>query len=172
MRLAITDHAVQRYVERAQGAKDLSTGSVRMLIQEMVEDAHCHGKLRDHPTESGKQIIPFKSGQSTLYLSLGPNKTQFPGDVAVISVLYDKELGGKIEMGVTLGEALPALKTFLPADKAPPKYIVKLSGETTEVRDEEELRKLLQEKQPKPEKLLVYELKRLKVKVEYVVEGL
>lgn len=172
MKLAITDHAVQRYVERAQGARDLSTDSVRMLIQEMVEDAIAQGTLRAHPMEKEKQIVPFKSGLSTLYLSLGPNKTQYPGQLAVVSVLYDKELGGKVQIGVTLGEALPALKNFIPAEKSPPKYVVRIAAELFDINDEDELKKLLQDKQPNPEQLLVYELKKLKVKREYVVEGL
>lgn len=173
MKFAITDHAVQRYVERAEGARDLSTGAVRMLIQERLDEAFQRGEVRDHPSEAGRKIVPFRSGASSLYFSLGPNKTQFAGDMAVIGVLYDRELGGitKGSMGVTLGDIAPELMKVVPAPlQTDPKYIVRIGTESYDVKDDGDLKDLLQRRQPRADQVVIYQKKPLKIRTEYVIE--
>ena len=174
MKVAITDHAVTRYVERVQGAKDLSTDSVRMVIQELIDEAFATGNVRNHPSEGGRKIVPFKSGNANLYLSLGPNETRFPGDFAVIGVVFDRELGGVGGMGVKLGELAPALKAIQPKvqtlsdDTA--KFIVRIGTESYDVKDDADLKDLLHRRQPRPDQVTVYQRKPMKIRTEYVIE--
>jgi hypothetical protein len=111
MRTAVTNHAVDRYRDRVDGANGFERESIRERIREIVEEGFKENAVRDHPTERDRRIIPFKSGESILFLSIGPNTTTFEADLAVISVLYERELtdGRKGGLG-TLDEVAPQLK--------------------------------------------------------------
>ena len=111
MRTAVTNHAVDRYRDRVDGAKGFERESIRDRIRELVEEGFKENAVRDHPTEQDRRIIPFKSGESILFLSIGPNTTTFDADLAVISVLFERELteGRKGGFG-TLEEVAPQLK--------------------------------------------------------------
>jgi hypothetical protein len=175
MKIAVTDHAVSRFRDRVQGAENLEDESVREAIREKVVQGHKEGLVRDHPTERERRIIPFKAGASMLYLSVGPNKTSYPADIAVIGVLYDKELGGKVDLGVTLEQAIPALKNIQVAPPKPPKYIVLIGPQpdTVEqypVKDDEELEALLARRRPSPEEVYVYEHQPVEIRAQYVVQ--
>jgi hypothetical protein len=122
MRVAVTDHAVKRFRERVEGAASFDEDSVRLLIRSLVHDGFVEGSVRPHPKKFGRRIIPFSSGSSVLYLSLGPNETKVPADFAVVGVMFEKELGGKVESGVTLGDVFPTLVKMNLA-KAPPRFI-------------------------------------------------
>lgn len=124
MNVAVTDHAVGRYKQRVQGATDLERESVRGIIRSIVETAFKEGQVRNHPTSQSKRVAPFQSGGSTLYLSLGPNKTRIPGELAVVSVLFEKELG-KVGLGVTLGDVTDVV---VQVDRKPPPRFVLLVG--------------------------------------------
>ena len=111
MRTAVTNHAVDRYRDRVDGANGFERESIRDRIREIVEEGFRENAVREHPTERDRRIIPFKSGESILFLSIGPNTTTFDADLAVISVLYERELteGKKGGFG-TLDEVAPQLK--------------------------------------------------------------
>lgn len=113
MRTAVTNHAVDRYRDRVDGAKGFERESIRDRIREIVEEGFKEKAVRDHPTEQDRRIIPFKSGESILFLSVGPNTTSFEAELAVISVLYEHELteGRKGGFG-TLEEVAPQLKVL------------------------------------------------------------
>ena len=133
MKIAITNHAVDRYIERAEGAKGFEKESVREVIRKLVIDGFKEGVVRDHPTWKNRRIVPFKSGDSILYLSIGPNTTSYPADLAVIGVLYEKEAtSGKVGMSVTLGDIAPQLKDVT-TSSSHPRYAVFVGvGETIE----------------------------------------
>lgn len=159
MKIAVTNHAVDRYRERVPGAADLEDESVRDVIRDRIEAAFRAGMVKDHPTEAQRRIIPFKAGDSMLYFSIGPNTTKILADFAVIGVLYEKELG-RVGMGVTLETVAPGLRKMTPAAPAPPEYIVRIGIESYDARDDDELQKLLRRRNPNPRDVLLYELRR------------
>ena len=121
MKTAVTNHAVDRYRDRVDGAKGFDRESIRESIREIVADGFKAKVVRDHPTERDRRVIPFKSGESILFLSIGPNNTTFEADLAVISVLFEHELteGRKGGFG-TLEEVAPQLKDMRVEEKWPP----------------------------------------------------
>jgi hypothetical protein len=123
--VAITNHAVDRYLERVSGAKGFERESVREMIRKLVEDGFNLHQVRPHPTERNRRIIPFKSGKSILYLSIGPNTTTFKdADIAVISVLFEHEVtDGKAGLDVSLGDKIAPLPNGI-LMRHPPKYAV------------------------------------------------
>lgn len=111
MRTAVTNHAVDRYKDRVDGAKGFNRESIRERIREIVEEGFREKAVRDHPTERDRRIIPFKSGESILFLSIGPNTTTFEADLAVISVLFERELTGGRQGGFgSIEDVAPHLK--------------------------------------------------------------
>ena len=108
MRVAVTDHAVDRFIDRVAGAKGFMRESVRQIIRKLVEDGFTEQQVRPHPLDKSRRVIPFKSGESILFLSLGPNTTSFKdAEVAVISVLFEHEVTeGKVGMNVKLEDVL------------------------------------------------------------------
>jgi hypothetical protein len=108
MKIAVTNHAVDRYRDRVEGAQGFHKESVREAIRLIVEEGYEKGIVRDHPLLSRRRVVPFKSGDSILFLSIGPNTTDYEAELAVIGVLYEKELSeGRISLGVTLGDLFP-----------------------------------------------------------------
>lgn len=162
MKLAITNHAVDRYAERVEGAKGFFRESVREQIRKIVEDGFAEGLVREHPLDRKRRIIPFRSGGDVLYLSLGPNKTDREADIAVVSVLFEKELSeGKTGVGVTLGDLFPEA-TLIPLPKKP-RYVMfigdpEITIEKYVALDEIALRALVNQRRPKPEETSIYQL--------------
>jgi len=106
-------------------------------------------------------MVQFQVGQEKLFLSLGPNTTDFPGEWAVVGVLYDREIG-KSSMSATLGDLLSEeTKRMLSAMVQPPKnlYLVRIRGskEIYDVRDKQDLAEFLASRQPKPEDVELFE---------------
>ena len=101
-----------------------------------------------------------------LFFSIGPNTSEtVVADLAVIGVLYDKELGGgKRSTGVTLGDVAPALKDVPKSKKSPPRFIVQIDHggedtiETYKLKEQKDVEELLERRKPDPEQVLVYEL--------------
>lgn len=160
MKTAVTNHAVDRYRDRVDGAKGFDRESIRDSIREIVEEGFREKAVRDHPTEEDRRIIPFKSGESILFLSIGPNNTTFDADIAVISVLFEHELteGQKGGFG-TMEDVSPVLKEM----KIGPRwdgYIVCVGTPGTieqyPFTTKESLDKWMNEKKPK--NFAVYEL--------------
>lgn len=147
MKLAVTSHAVKRYQERVEGAEVFDDESVRKIIHDLVCEAWGTGAVRPHPTISDRRIIPFQSGRSILYFSVGPNTTSFEADVAVIGVLFEKDLTqGKVGTGATIGDVVKGV-TVVPVLSRPPRFIV-LVGEEDSIEvvrlvDEEKLQQWL-----------------------------
>jgi hypothetical protein len=157
MKVAVTNHAVDRYVDRVEGAKGFEREAVRESIRKIVEDGFAEGMVRPHPLEEDRRVVPFKSGESILYLSLGPNNTSFlDADLAVISVLFEHELtSGKVGMGVRL-EDISNLGQMKVSKKVP-RFVVHIGIEEYKVMTVEDLQLFLAEK--KGQDVKVYELK-------------
>lgn len=167
MKISVTNHAVDRYLERVEGAKGFYRESVRDQIRKLVEDGFQEGAVRPHPEDPVKRIIPFKSGESTLFLSIGPDTTGRDGDLSVISVLYEHEATpGKMGLSVTLGDIVRLLDERLPKlDPNPkhPRYIlfvgpVETTMERYTFKDEEELRYIIRTRKPKVDEVAIYQL--------------
>jgi hypothetical protein len=131
MIVAVTNHAVDRFLERVEGAKGFERESVRIRIREIVELGFSEGAVRPHPYEEDRRIVPFKSGDSILYLSIGPNTTNYrDAEVAVISVLFEHEItAGKIGLGTKIEDSNPGIH-FLVA-RHPPPYAVFVGEDPT-----------------------------------------
>lgn len=177
MNIAVTNHAVERYQERVESAAKLDKEAVRTIIRILVEEALANGTVQDHPEYSARRVIPFGAGGDQLFLSIGPNETSYPGDIAVIGVQYEKELGiGKSSIGATLGDIVPAetKKNLAEVVKTPVKnkYIVRVGGksETYDVKDDEDLVDFLQRRRPNPDDVEVFERKEITIRQVYVVE--
>lgn len=162
MRVAVTAHAVERFRLRVEGAQGFEDESIRSIIRGLVESGFAEGLVRPHPLEKDRRIIPFQSGKSVLYLSIGPNTTTFVADIAVITVLYERDLSpGKVELGVFLGDVSPGLSEK--AQEEAPQFllVMLLQGwtETYPAKDEQALQALLERRKPKTNEYLVYRLK-------------
>jgi len=162
--IAVTGHAVKRYQERVEGAGVFDDESVRSIIRDLVIEGFDSGLVQPHPTMNERRIIPFKSGKSILYLSIGPNLTSFEADLAVIGVLFEHDLtSGRVGTGATLGDVAP-LKALLPVPIQPPQYVVLVGGEDTieEYRimekDTNGLRSWLGHKNIRPDAVHIYKL--------------
>jgi hypothetical protein len=159
MKFAVTNHAVDRYKERVEGADQFDDDSVRQIIRSLVKDGFRNNAVRPHPRHRGKQIIPFTSGKSVLYISIGPNETGFDGEFAVVGVLFEKDITeGKVEMGVTLGDKFPQL-----SQRKTPRYHVLISNGVNEpdrisFGGERELQKFLSKQKPEQERTSIYVL--------------
>lgn len=177
MQIAVTNHAVERYQQRIPSAAKLDRESVRALIRERVEDAFEQKQVQDHPGFPERRMIPFQVGQEKMTLALGPNDTSFPGDWAVIGVLFDRETGQK-GIGTTIGDAVSnSVKAELTEMvKVPPKmrYLIRIGGnaskEIYEALDGEAMRNLLARRQPRPEDVEVFERRDFVIRQEYIVE--
>lgn len=124
MKIAVTNHAVERYLERVEGAKGFEREPIRQVIRDLVEKGFSERAVRDHPYDPARRIVPFLSGKSVMYLSIGPNLTNYEADVAVIGVLYERELtGGRQGLGVSLGDVHPELAAKREKEPAP-KFLV------------------------------------------------
>lgn len=162
MKIAVTSHAVDRFRERVDGASHFEKESIRNAIRNLVEQAFDIGAVSGHPHNPNRRMIPFKSGKSVLYLSIGPNDTQFDAEVAVISVLYENEItDGMVGMGVSVGEVLGS---SLPMPQKPENKFVVFVGsedsvESYKVKDDESMDDFVRWRNPDPEKTLVYELR-------------
>lgn len=176
MQVAVTNHAVERYRQRVASANKLDEESARTVIRDMVLDAFDHGAMQNHPENQKQRLIPFTNGSDKLNLVLGPNSTDYPGEWAVVSVLYDREIG-KGSTGVTLGDVTPeAKKQELAAQTKAKKsrYLVRVGGEASKelyfVADGDELKNLLSRRQPKPDEVEVFERRDFVIRTEYVIE--
>lgn len=161
MKIAVTNHAVDRYRERVAGADGFQKESIRAEIRHIVNEGFEHGLVREHPLDAERRIIPFRSSESVLFLSIGPNTTDYEADLAVIGVLYEKEVSsGRVGIGVRLGDIYPELKTAEVASDSP-KFLlfigpVKESIEKYHAVDVEELRKILDNRKPPPHLTTIY----------------
>lgn len=163
MRIAVTDHAVERFMERVEGAKGFYRESVRQQVRKIVADGFREGVVRPHPFEHGRRIIPFQSGDSVLYLSLAPNDTKFKADVAVIGVLFWSEVSpGQSGIKVTLGDLFPNIGEKI-ARVRPPQYIIRIGLEENSIeeyrlKDETALRELVLRRKPRYDEVALYRL--------------
>lgn len=125
MKIAVTNHAVDRYIDRVKGAKGFEREAVRDSIRKIVEDGFAEGMVQPHPLEEDRRVVPFKSGESILYLSLGPNTTTYKeADLAVISVLYEHELTpGKVGLDITLEDVASDIRK-VKTSRIVPQFIV------------------------------------------------
>jgi hypothetical protein len=163
MNISVTNHAVDRYLERVESAKGFYRESVREQVRRIVEDGFTEGAVRPHPQDSNKRIIPFRSGPSILYLSIGPDTTGRGGDLSVISVLFEHEVTtGKVGIGLTLGDLFPQLE-LKAAPPQHPRYLlfigpVATTAERYVFKDEEELRRIIDTRKPKVDEVAIYML--------------
>jgi hypothetical protein len=175
--IAVTHHAVERYLQRVPSAAKLERETVRDLIRDRVAEAFKSGGVRDHPGHPERRMVPFSIGQEKMFLALGPNTTDFPGEWAVIGVLFDREVGQR-SIGTTLGDIITdAVKADLTEMvKNPPKakFLVRIGGsgskEVYEATDTDALKDLLLRRRPNPEDVEVFERKDFTIRTEYVVE--
>lgn len=174
--VAVTNHAVERYRQRVVSANKLDEESARTIIRDMVDAAFQKGSIQDHPDNQRQRLIPFTVGSDRLNLVLGPNSTDYPGEWAVVSVLYDREIG-RGGTGVTLGDVLSdekkqELVAQTKAKKA--RYLVRIGGasskEIYEAADGSELKDLIARRQPRPADVEVFERREFVIRTEYVVE--
>lgn len=162
MKIAVTAHAVDRYVDRVEGAKGFHRESVREAIRLIVEEGFSKGIVRNHPLHQERRVIPFKSGDSVLFLSLGPNMTDREGELAVIGVLFEKELSeGRVSMGVTLGDLFPN-ELFPSSGPKRHRYLLFIGDPRATVEryfaeDEIELREIVRARKPAVGEVTVYE---------------
>jgi hypothetical protein len=161
MKIAVTNHAVDRYRERVSGADGFQKESIRAEIRHIVNEGLEHGLVREHPLDHERRIIPFRSAESVLFLSIGPNTTDYEADLAVIGVLYEKEVStGKIGLGVQLGDIYPELKKVKVTSDSP-KFLlfigpVKETIDRYYANDVEELRQTLDHRKPEPHRTTIY----------------
>ena len=177
MQIAVTNHAVERYQQRVPSVAKLDMESVRTLIREKVEEAFDTKQVKDHPGYPDRRMVPFQVGQEKMFLALGPNNTSYPGDWAVIGVLFDREVGQKslgTTIGDIMGDALKADLAEMVRNVPKAKYLVRIGGSTSkelyEAVDGEDLKGLLARRQPKPEDVEVFERKEFVIRTEYIVE--
>jgi hypothetical protein len=163
MKIAVTSHAVDRYLERVTGAEGFHRESVRDQIRVIVEQGFEFGLVRDHPLVPNRRMIPFISGKNILFLSIGPNTTDFEADLAVIGVLFEKEVsGGKVSMGVQLGDLYPKLRNGYEA-RTNPRFLI-FVGPVQETVDryyansDDEVRDILKHREPKCDETTIYQL--------------
>lgn len=161
--VAITKHAVDRFMERVEGAEGFCEKSIRDQIHRIVAEGYCLGVVRDHPLVTNRRVIPFKSGDTVLFLSIGPNTTDFDAEVAVIGVLYEKEMTeGRVGLGVKLGDLFPDLHANVTTTNKP-RFLLFIGpvGTTIEryyIKDEIELRDVIRNRAAKPGEVSLYEL--------------
>jgi hypothetical protein len=163
MRIAVTKHAVDRFRERVEGAKGFQEESIRRQVRKIVEDGLRLGVVKDHPLVANRRVVPFKSGETVLFLSIGPNTTDYEAEMAVIGVLFEKEVSeGKVGLGIQLGDLFPALQGMRIGERKP-RFIVFVGpvGTTVEkylVENEKELRSILNTRAPKHDEVSLYGL--------------
>lgn len=177
MKIAVTNHAVERYRLRVPSAAKLDDEAIRQVIREMIRTAFDNKTVRDHPGYPERRMVTFSVGQEKLYIALGPNETDYPGDWAVLGVLYDREVGQK-NIGTTIGDVIPdelkkkLTETTLTSKKS--RYLVRVGGggskEIYDVGDGEDLKKLLARRQPNPDDVEVFERRDMVIRTEYVIE--
>lgn len=166
MKIAVTSHAVSRYKERVEGAKEFETESVRNIIRDLVSKGFSEGAIAPHPYEPDRRIIPFKSGDSILYLSIGPNNTTFDADIAVIGVLFEHDVTqGKIGVGVTIGDTAPNLKDMQDVISKPTNQFMVFIGsdesiEMYKVKDLRSMKTFMEWRKPERKNTYVYELRK------------
>lgn len=177
IQIAVTNHAVDRYRQRVVTAAKLDNEAIRTTIRSLVDDAFDKKTVRDHPGYPHRRLIPFKVGIEQMHIALGPNETEFPGEWAVIGVLFDREVGQKSVGGATLGDIFPeeVKQSIMEASKTPTKskYLVRIGGstkETYEVKDDDELEDLLHRRMPRPDDVEVFQRKELVIRQVYVIE--
>lgn len=161
MKIAVTNHAVDRYRERVDGAAGFQKESIRSEIRHIVAEGYAQGLVREHPLDPDRRIIPFRSGDSVLFLSIGPNTTDYEADIAVIGVLYEKEVSaGRVGLGVQLGDIYPELQNAKVATDSP-KFLlfigpVKKTVDRYYANSVEELRNTLDHRKPPPHRTTIY----------------
>jgi hypothetical protein len=178
MNLAVTNHAVERYQERVPSAAKLEREAVRSTIRSLVVEAFQKKMVRDHPGYPERRMIPFVVAKEQMFLALGPNETGFPGDWAVIGVLFEREVG-KTSIGMTIGESLSESTKKTLADvvaevqATPTKYLVRIGGskskETYDVKDDEALAELITRRDPNPGNVEVFERTAITIKKSYTI---
>ena len=100
MKVAVTNHAVDRYRKLVAGASGFYRESIREQIRLIVENGFTEGVLQEHPTEKERNVVPFRSGDTILFLSIGPNTTNVKADISVISVLTNAEATSAKDYGI------------------------------------------------------------------------
>lgn len=163
MKIAVTSHAVDRYKERVVGAEGFTDEAIREQLRRIIEDGLASGFMRQHPFEFDRRIIPFQSGESVLFVSIGPNTTKYDAEIAAISVLYEKEVTpGKVGLGIHLGDVFPELHGRASRGNRPAFVIyigpVEKTIERYLARDEWELKDIIQRRRPQPDEVTIYEL--------------
>jgi hypothetical protein len=125
-------------------------------------------------------MVPFTVGKEQMFFALGPNTTDFPGEWAVIGVLFDRETGQKtLGGGATLGDIVPEdvkqrISEAVQAQKS--KYLVRIGGSGTKVgelydaKNDDELEDLIHRRKPRPEDVEIFERKEFSIKQVYVIE--
>jgi hypothetical protein len=161
MKVAITHHAVERFMERVEGASKFEKESIRSIIQYLVEQGFTERVVSRNPTYGDRRVVPFKSGGSILYLSLAPNTTAHTGEVAVVSVLYEHEISdGKVGLGVTLGDIAPEIGNMEPVIQEY-QYMVYIGSEDSieryKIKDTNALEEFLKVKKPEDGRIYLYE---------------
>lgn len=175
MQIAVTNHAVDRYQQRVPSAAKLTPDAIRTLMRRQVEEAFVSGTVKDHPGYPDRRMVPFAAGPERMFLALGPNDTGWPGEWAVIGVLFDKEIG-KSSMGTTIGDIISQeVKTQLTENvKQKPKtrFLVRIKGskEVYDAQDDVALADLLERRRPNPDEVEIFERTEYLVKTKYVVE--
>ncbi len=190
MKLAITDHAVDRFIERVRGAERLSRESARDRIRLIVADAVRRDELRQHTADPDQKLCPFLDSEgNVLEICIGRNTTGFPGDFAVISILVGKQKTTPSRpfvepLAVKLGDKFPQLKELIsqPAapvvvKKPPPvesyKFIMWSKPPKEDVfyiADEKELIETLTKHKLKPEQVTLFRLQEFKLKTVVELE--
>lgn len=185
MKLAITDHAVDRFIERVRGAEKMKREEVRDRIRLLIMAAGQSGEAHKSATDPDQRLIPFKDSEGNeLSICIGKNTTGFPGDVAVISILTGKpkEIPSRpfVEpLAVKLGDKFPQLKELVSKPTPEPasqthwsKFIMHLK-ETPGLfylKSEEELIEMLTKLKLKPEQVSLYRLQEFKLKTVVELE--
>jgi hypothetical protein len=149
MKIAVTNHAVERYQERVPGASKLDAAAVRNIIRSIYMEAVEKRTTLRHPGYSNRFMAPFSAGKEQMFLAVAPNKTKFPGDLAIVNVMYDREIGksGVASLGDKLSEEDKkrlATKTIKET-----RFLVRVNKkELYEAGEEDEMFRLVQGRKP------------------------
>lgn len=189
MKLAITDHAVDRFIERVRGAEKMKREEVRDRIRLLIMAAGQSMEAHKSATDPNQRLVPFKDSEGNeLSICIGKNTTGFPGDIAVISILTgkQKEIPSRpfVEpLAVKLGDKFPQLKELI-SKPVPPPVVTKPPVESYKfimwtkppkedvfyIADEKELIEMLTKHKLKPEQVTLFRLQEFKLKTVIELE--
>jgi hypothetical protein len=177
MRIAVTNHAVERYQERVPGASKLNAEAVRNIIRSLYVEAVENNTTREHPGYPDRAMVPFSAGREQMFLAVGPNKTKFPGDIAVLGVLYDREVGrsGVASIGDHLSEETKQKLAQFQVIKRT-KFLIRINRSTRtpkevyDALDEEELECVLKNRAPDLNEVEIFQRVDLKIQPDYTLK--